>query len=74
MFVIRLSCYGDDYPVPEEDISFDVRVDVDQRLVCLSVCLSVCVCSTFQCNWGSRAILSVFPFVYPCVRECLWDR
>ena len=54
MFVIRLSCYGDDYPVPEEDISFDVRVDVDQRLVCQSVRVCVCVSSAYlQYNWGS---------------------
>ena len=30
----RLSIFGDDYPVPDEDITFDVRVDTDQRLVC----------------------------------------
>ena len=65
MFVIRLSCYGDDYPVPEEDISFDVRVDVDQRLVCQSVRVCVYVSSAYlQYNWDSIVNLSVSPFVY----------
>ena len=74
MFVIRLSCYGDDYPVPEEDISFDVRVDVDQRLVCLSVFLSVCVCvcvAHFSVIGGAELFcLSVHLSIRVCMSVC----